>query len=188
MYLSTGIGECLRMCVQYIIYSNVQHCIPAFRIYEFVTNVECPGTCPPAEDLLPTNGPAGLGNPLYRRPNAVGPGVAVVSEEQMSRPIKTFTAEFVRQMLMGLPSQALGLVLCSTLSAFGLDIVVQVEAKDFGAESKVKQLCVCLLSTTTIQHKFFSHRSFPIFAVYRSHFVKDFAYQTVMKPEQILMN
>ncbi|XP_029016036.1 serine/threonine-protein kinase SMG1 [Betta splendens] len=101
------------------------------------------GTCPPAEELLPTNGPAGLGNPLYRRPNAAGLGVAVVNEEQMSRPIKTFTAEFVRQMLMGLPSQALGLVLCSTLSAFGLDIVTQVEAKDFGAESKVSldELC-----------------------------------------------
>lgn len=55
----------------------------------------------------------------------------------MIRPIKAFTAEFVRQMLMGLPSQALGLALCSTVSALGLDIVAQVEAKDFGAESKV---------------------------------------------------
>uniref|UniRef100_A0A4W6DZP7 non-specific serine/threonine protein kinase n=1 Tax=Lates calcarifer TaxID=8187 RepID=A0A4W6DZP7_LATCA len=70
-------------------------------------------------------------------------GVAVVSEEQMTRPIKAFTAEFVRQMLMGLPSQALGLALCSTLSALGLDVVTQVEAKDFGAENKVSldELC-----------------------------------------------
>lgn len=61
----------------------------------------------------------------------------------MTRPIKAFTAEFVRQMLMGLPSQALGLALCSTLSALGLDVVTQVEAKDFGAESKVslEELC-----------------------------------------------
>ncbi|XP_022609395.1 serine/threonine-protein kinase SMG1 [Seriola dumerili] len=101
------------------------------------------GTCPSAEDLLPTNGPVGLGKPLYRRPSATGSGVAVVSEEQMTRPIKAFTAEFVRQMLMGLPSQALGLALCSTLSALGLDVVTQVEAKDFGAESKVSldELC-----------------------------------------------
>ncbi|KAM7372511.1 hypothetical protein PAMP_009675 [Pampus punctatissimus] len=101
------------------------------------------GTCAPAEDLLPSNGPVGLGKPLYRRPSATGSGVAVVSEEQMSRPIKAFTAEFVRQMLMGLPSQALGLALCSTLSALGLDVVAQVEAKDFGAESKVSldELC-----------------------------------------------
>lgn len=55
----------------------------------------------------------------------------------MIRPIKAFTAEFVRQMLMGMPSQALSLALCSTLSALGVDIVAQVEAKDFGAESKV---------------------------------------------------
>ncbi|XP_071393422.1 serine/threonine-protein kinase SMG1 [Centroberyx affinis] len=101
------------------------------------------GTCPPAEDPSPSNGPVGLGKPLYRGPGATGPGVAVVSEDQMTRPIKAFTAEFVRQMLMGLPSQALGLALCSTLSALGLDLVAQVEAKDFGAESKVSldELC-----------------------------------------------
>lgn len=97
----------------------------------------CSGTCPPTEELLPTNGPVGLGKPLYRRPSATGSGVTVVSEEKMTRPIKAFTAEFVRQMLMGLPSQALSLALCSTLSALGLDVVNQVEVKDFGAESKV---------------------------------------------------
>lgn len=101
------------------------------------------GTCPPTEELLPTNGPVGLGKPLYRRPSATGSGVTVVSEEKMTRPIKAFTAEFVRQMLMGLPSQALSLALCSTLSALGLDVVNQVEVKDFGAESKVSldELC-----------------------------------------------
>ena len=103
------------------------------------THLVCSGTCPPAEDLLPTNGPVGSGKPLYRRPSATGSGVAVVSEEQMTRPIKAFTAEFVRQMLMGLPSQTLGLALCSTLSALGLDVIAQVEAKDFGAESKVQR-------------------------------------------------
>lgn len=61
----------------------------------------------------------------------------VLSEEQMTRPIKAFTAEFVRLMLMGLPGQALGLALCSALSALGLDVVAQVEAKDFGAEVQV---------------------------------------------------
>uniref|UniRef100_A0AAQ6IR98 non-specific serine/threonine protein kinase n=1 Tax=Anabas testudineus TaxID=64144 RepID=A0AAQ6IR98_ANATE len=75
--------------------------------------------------------------------STAGSGVTVVSEEQMTRPIKAFTAEFVRQMLMGLPSQALGLALCSTFSTLGLDVVAQVEAKDFGAESKVSldELC-----------------------------------------------
>ncbi|KAF7200875.1 serine/threonine-protein kinase SMG1 isoform X2 [Nothobranchius furzeri] len=101
------------------------------------------GTCPPAEELLTTNGPVGLGKPLFHRPGAAGSGVAVMSEEQMTRPIKAFTAEFVRLMLMGLPSQAMGIALCSTLSALGLDVVAQVEAKDFGAEIKVSldELC-----------------------------------------------
>lgn len=68
----------------------------------------------------------------------------MVSEEHMTRPIKAFTAEFVCQMLMGLPSQALGLALCSTLSAFGLDVASQVDAKDYGADSKVRQLEITL--------------------------------------------
>ncbi|XP_052357864.1 serine/threonine-protein kinase SMG1-like, partial [Oncorhynchus keta] len=61
----------------------------------------------------------------------------------MTRPIKAFTAEFVRQMLIGLPTQTLGLSLCSTLSALGLDLTAQVEAKDFGADGKVSldELC-----------------------------------------------
>ncbi|KAK0136516.1 Serine/threonine-protein kinase SMG1 [Merluccius polli] len=97
-------------------------------------------TCPPAaEESSPPNGPVG-----YRGTGAtVGPAVAVVSEEQMARPIKCFTAEYVRQMLLGLPTQALGLALCSTLSALGVDLVAQVEAKDFGAESKVSLDDLC---------------------------------------------
>ncbi|XP_029599265.1 LOW QUALITY PROTEIN: serine/threonine-protein kinase SMG1-like [Salmo trutta] len=104
------------------------------------------GTCPPAaEDPPPSNGPVvGLGGvglpgkPLFR-----GTAAVVVSEEQMTRPIKAFTAEFVRQMLIGLPTQTLGLALCSTLSALGLDLTAQVDAKDFGADGKVSldELC-----------------------------------------------
>lgn len=64
--------------------------------------------------------------------------MTVVSEEQMIHPIKVFTAEFVRQVLMGLPGQAPSMALCSTLSALGLDIISQVEAKDLSTESKVR--------------------------------------------------
>uniref|UniRef100_A0A8B9KFC0 non-specific serine/threonine protein kinase n=1 Tax=Astyanax mexicanus TaxID=7994 RepID=A0A8B9KFC0_ASTMX len=95
------------------------------------------GTCPPPTDEPPpTNGPVPIVKPLYR-------GSTVVSEEQMTRPIKAFTADFVRQMLMGLPTQALGLALCSALSALGTDLIAQVEAKDFGAEGKVSLDDLC---------------------------------------------
>ncbi|XP_035261317.1 serine/threonine-protein kinase SMG1 [Anguilla anguilla] len=95
------------------------------------------GTCPPAPDeAAPSNGPVPLAKPAFR-------GSAAMSEEQMARPIKAFTADFVRQMLMGLPTQVLGLALCSALGALGTDVVAQVEAKDFGAEGKVSldELC-----------------------------------------------
>ncbi|KAM8824507.1 serine/threonine-protein kinase SMG1 isoform 2-T2 [Synchiropus picturatus] len=99
---------------------------------------------PNPDELMPSNGPVvALGKPLFRHMNSVAPSVAVVNEDQMTRPIKAFTAEFVWQMLMGLPSQTMSLAICSTLSALGLDVVAQVEAKDFGAESKVSldELC-----------------------------------------------
>ncbi len=70
-------------------------------------------------------------------------GSTVVSEDQMMRPIKAFTADFVRQMLMGLPTQTLGLAICSALSALGMDLIAQVEAKDFGAEGKVSLDDLC---------------------------------------------
>ena len=100
----------------------------------------------------------GLGKPLYRGPQA---GAAVVSEEQMSRPIKAFTAEFVRQMLMGLPTQALGLALCSALSGLGLDLISQVEAKDFGAEGKVSHRETVSQKSLSFENSF----AFLLFAV-----------------------
>ncbi|XP_076852273.1 serine/threonine-protein kinase SMG1 [Brachyhypopomus gauderio] len=95
------------------------------------------GTCPAASDEPPpSNGPVPATKAGYR-------SSTVVSEDQMTRPIKAFTADFVRQMLMGLPTQALGLALCSALSALGTDLVAQVEAKDFGAEGKVSLDDLC---------------------------------------------
>lgn len=113
------------------------------------------GTYTSPDEVFPSNGPAGLGNQLLHRPGTAALNVAVVSEEQMIRPIKEFTAEFVREMLMGLPSQALGLALCSMISALGLDIVSHVEAKDFGAESKVSLEEVC---KTAVEHSLASGR------------------------------
>ncbi|KAK6476140.1 serine/threonine-protein kinase SMG1-like isoform X1 [Huso huso] len=97
------------------------------------------GACPsPTDEPGAPNGPVLLVQvkPLYRN-------TAVVNEDQMVRPIKSFTADFVRQLLMGLPTQALGLALCSALSALGMDLIAQVEAKDFGAEGKVSLDDLC---------------------------------------------
>ncbi|XP_063170959.1 serine/threonine-protein kinase SMG1 [Candoia aspera] len=89
------------------------------------------------EDQNTVNGPVPMVNvkTLYRN--------SCFSEDQMAKPIKAFTADFVRQLLIGLPNQALGLTLCSFISALGVDIIAQVEAKDFGAESKVSVDDLC---------------------------------------------
>ncbi|OXB68877.1 hypothetical protein ASZ78_002292 [Callipepla squamata] len=89
------------------------------------------------DDQNAVNGPVQIVNvkALYRN--------SCFSEDQMAKPIKAFTADFVRQLLIGLPNQALGLTLCSFISALGVDIIAQVEAKDFGAESKVSVDDLC---------------------------------------------
>ncbi|XP_069762352.1 serine/threonine-protein kinase SMG1 isoform X4 [Narcine bancroftii] len=91
----------------------------------------------PLDDPSSLNGPVQLVNvkSMYRN--------SCFSEDQMAKPIKAFTADFVRQLLIGLPTQALGLTLCSYISALGVDIIAQVEAKDFGAESKVSVDDLC---------------------------------------------
>ncbi|GCC18493.1 hypothetical protein chiPu_0017960 [Chiloscyllium punctatum] len=89
------------------------------------------------DDPSSLNGPVPMVNvkSMYRS--------SCFSEDQMAKPIKAFTADFVRQLLIGLPTQALGLTLCSYISALGVDIIAQVEAKDFGAESKVSVDDLC---------------------------------------------
>ncbi|XP_048465617.1 serine/threonine-protein kinase SMG1 [Rhincodon typus] len=91
----------------------------------------------PLDDPSSLNGPVPMVNvkSMYRS--------SCFSEDQMAKPIKAFTADFVRQLLIGLPTQALGLTLCSYISALGVDIIAQVEAKDFGAESKVSVDDLC---------------------------------------------
>ncbi|XP_032817004.1 serine/threonine-protein kinase SMG1 isoform X1 [Petromyzon marinus] len=79
-----------------------------------------------------------------------------LGEEQLARPVKAFTADFVRMLLVGLPTQALGLTVCSYLGVLGLDVTAQVEARDFGAESKVSvdELCKKVADLSLQQGRF----------------------------------
>lgn len=59
------------------------------------------------------------------------------SYESLSRPIKSFIADFVRKHVLGVASQAAGLLICEGLSEIGLDVDKEIALKDFGATSKV---------------------------------------------------
>ncbi|KAJ8319497.1 hypothetical protein KUTeg_004588 [Tegillarca granosa] len=72
-------------------------------------------------------------------------------DEQLSRPIKRFIAEYVRKQVIGFPSQILGYMLCVLVNALGVNVTAEIELKDIGAESKVplddlrkKAVDVCL--------------------------------------------
>ncbi|KAH3864467.1 hypothetical protein DPMN_027485, partial [Dreissena polymorpha] len=70
-------------------------------------------------------------------------GGACADDEQFTRPVKRFVADFVRKQIIGFPTQILGYILCSTMESMGLDVTAEVELKDVGAESKapLEELC-----------------------------------------------
>lgn len=86
-------------------------------------------------------------------------------DEQLSRPIKRFIAEYVRKQVIGFPSQVLGYMLCVFIDALGVNVTAEIELKDIGAESKVpledlrkKAVDVCLRNSQ-FQHMHFTQAS-----------------------------
>ncbi|KAK3583612.1 hypothetical protein CHS0354_039435 [Potamilus streckersoni] len=64
-------------------------------------------------------------------------------DEQLSRPVKKFIAEYVRKQVIGFPSQILGYILCVSIKKLGLNVTAEIDLKDVGAENKVpiEDLC-----------------------------------------------
>lgn len=61
----------------------------------------------------------------------------VYSDEQLNKPIRLFTADYVSRQLIGVTSQSLGIALCFLLQRMGLSVGNEIEQRDIGAESKV---------------------------------------------------
>ncbi|OWF37806.1 serine/threonine-protein kinase SMG1-like [Mizuhopecten yessoensis] len=86
-------------------------------------------------------------------------------DEQLSKPIKKFIAEYVRKQVIGFPSQILGYLVCVFVNALGLNVTAEIDLKDVGAESKVpledlrkKAVDVCLRNGQ-FQHLHFTQAS-----------------------------
>ncbi|XP_048758488.2 serine/threonine-protein kinase SMG1-like [Ostrea edulis] len=86
-------------------------------------------------------------------------------DDQLSRPIKRFIAEYVRKQVIGFPSQVLGYMLCVYIDALGVNVTAEIELKDIGAEYKVpledlrkKAVDVCLRNNQ-FQHMHFTQAS-----------------------------
>ena len=67
----------------------------------------------------------------------------VYSDEQLNKPIRLFTADYVSRQLIGVTSQSLGIALCFLLQRMGLNMSTEIEQRDIGAENKVslEELC-----------------------------------------------
>ncbi|XP_035223113.1 serine/threonine-protein kinase SMG1-like [Stegodyphus dumicola] len=63
--------------------------------------------------------------------------VHLVTDHQLVKPVKQFTADYVRHMVLGLPSQAVGFALCQLVTHLGYDLTAEIELRDIGVESKV---------------------------------------------------
>ncbi|XP_060520485.1 serine/threonine-protein kinase SMG1 isoform X2 [Cylas formicarius] len=61
----------------------------------------------------------------------------VYGDEQLTRPVKRFVAEFISRQLLGVTPEIITYVICAILQQLGLDVTHEIEQKDIGAESKV---------------------------------------------------
>ncbi|XP_059145931.1 serine/threonine-protein kinase SMG1-like [Physella acuta] len=86
-------------------------------------------------------------------------GGVVYDEEQMSKPIKRYIADFVRKQVLGFPSQVLGYIICVFLGGLGVNVTAEIELKDIGAELKMPLDLLCkkgmetCLNTGQFQHR-----------------------------------
>ncbi|CAL1541344.1 unnamed protein product [Lymnaea stagnalis] len=70
-------------------------------------------------------------------------GGITYDEEQMTKPVKRFIADFVRKQVLGFPSQVLGYIICVFLGELGVNVKAEIELKDIGAELKVPLDLLC---------------------------------------------
>ncbi|XP_054706809.1 serine/threonine-protein kinase SMG1-like [Uloborus diversus] len=63
--------------------------------------------------------------------------VILVSDHQLVKPVKQFTADYVRHMILGLPSQVIGFALCLLITHLGYDLTAEIELRDVGVENKI---------------------------------------------------
>ncbi|XP_077980517.1 serine/threonine-protein kinase SMG1-like [Glandiceps talaboti] len=84
----------------------------------------------------------GQNTPLYTL-DSIDASLNLYHDEQLSKPIKRFIADFVRGQLIGLPSQALGYTICLYIDGLGLDVVAMVNTKDIGVDCKVSVEEMC---------------------------------------------
>lgn len=66
----------------------------------------------------------------------IGTGV-VYTDEQLTKPVKQFIAEFISRKLLGILPEIITYAVCIILQNLGLDVAHEIEQKDIGAESKV---------------------------------------------------
>ncbi|XP_042907666.1 serine/threonine-protein kinase SMG1 isoform X2 [Parasteatoda tepidariorum] len=59
-----------------------------------------------------------------------GGDARLVTDHQLVKPVKHYTANFVRHMLLGLPSQVSGFVLCALMKCLGLDLTSDAQLQE----------------------------------------------------------
>ncbi|KAG5885461.1 hypothetical protein JTB14_037042 [Gonioctena quinquepunctata] len=77
-----------------------------------------------------------LAQEMGRSLKGIGSGI-IFNDEQLTKPIKQFIAEFISRKLLGILPEAITYAVCFLLQNLGLDVTHEIEQKDIGAESKV---------------------------------------------------
>ncbi|XP_034250537.1 serine/threonine-protein kinase SMG1 [Thrips palmi] len=65
------------------------------------------------------------------------PPPILVDEENLLKPVRRFSADFVSRMLFGVVTHTMAVGVCKLLQSMGLNVTGEIEQRDIGAESKV---------------------------------------------------
>ncbi|XP_023013215.2 serine/threonine-protein kinase Smg1 [Leptinotarsa decemlineata] len=77
-----------------------------------------------------------LAQDICKSLKGIGTGI-IYNDEQLTKPIKQYIAEFISRKLLGILPEAITYAVCFLLQNLGLDVTHEIEQKDIGAESKV---------------------------------------------------
>lgn len=73
----------------------------------------------------------------------VGNTISIINDEQLNKPIRKYTADFISKQFLGITTEAIAYIICFLLQNLGLDLIHEIDQKDIGAENKVPldELC-----------------------------------------------
>ncbi|CAH0546905.1 unnamed protein product [Brassicogethes aeneus] len=69
--------------------------------------------------------------------------LVIYNDEQLAKPVRQFIADFISSQLLGITTETIAYTVCCILQNLGIDLTLEIEQRDIGAEHKVPLDEIC---------------------------------------------